>query len=128
MNMEREGKYILILGMLAIIIAGGLAVAYLLSRVDEGGAGTPSYEFESTIDAGNNTLTMTEPNWTVNWNEYLVVVNGTFVMRRSQIAVPGISTVFRDPNWDPLFGCCYNVEVLERGEGRKVWNSTVEAK
>jgi hypothetical protein len=128
MEAERERKYLLVLGMLAIIIAGGLTVAYLLSKVDEEGAGTPSYEFESSIDAGNNTLTMTESNRTVNWNDYLVVVNGTFIMRRSQIAVPGITTVFRDPNWDPLFGCCYDVKVVEREEGRKVWNSTVEAK
>ncbi|MGA1792913.1 MAG: hypothetical protein ACMUHM_03090 [Thermoplasmatota archaeon] len=127
MDMKREGKYLLIFGMLAIIIAGGLAVMYLLSRVDESGGEAPSYEFESSIDALNNTLTMIEPNRTVNWNEYLVVVNGTFVMRRSQIAVPGISTVFRDPDWDPRFGCCYDVEVLEKGGGKKLWNSTVEA-
>ena len=128
MDLEGEGRYLLTFGMLALIIVGVLSVVCLLSQVDEGPGTIPSYEFESSIDHTNNTLTMAEPNRTVNWSEYLVVVNKTFVMKSSRIAVPGTSTNFRDPSWDPLFGCCYDVEVVERGYGRTVWNNTVEAR
>ncbi|MGA1873186.1 MAG: hypothetical protein ACMUHY_05895 [Thermoplasmatota archaeon] len=125
--LENEGRYIVLFALIAIVVGSGILVLHLLTQSDDRLGAIHSYEFRSEIDSANNTLTMTEPNRTVNWNDYLVVVNGTFVMRRSRIAVPGISTSFHDPDWDPLFGCCYDVEVVERGPGRKVWNSTVKA-
>jgi len=116
------------MGILLTIIAGSVALIILFSITDGGEERSIQYEFESTIDHRNNTVKMTEPNRTVNWNDYLVVVNETFVMKRSQISVPGITTVFHHRDWDPQMGCCYDVEVVDRGAQRRIWNGTIEAK
>jgi hypothetical protein len=128
MEWEKEGKYILVGAMLLVIIIGALSIALLLTSHDEAGDNAVKLDLRSTIDSRNNTVKITEPNRTVNWNDYLVVVNGTFVMKSSQIAVPGISTSFHHRDWDPMSGCCYDVEVLERGARSRVWNATIEAK
>jgi hypothetical protein len=127
MEWEKEGKYILIGAMLFVIIMGAVTIVVLLGAQDDPENGGPKLDLISTIDSRNNTVKMTEPNRTVNWNDYLVVVNGTFIMRSSQVAVPGTLTSFYHREWDPMAGCCYDVEVLERGARSRVWNATVEA-
>lgn len=127
MEWEKEGKYVLIGAMLIVILIGAIAIALLLGSQDDPEQRSVKLDLRSTIDSRNNTVKMTEPNSTVNWNDYLVVVNGTFVMKRSQIAVPGTTTSFYHREWDPLAGCCYNVEVLEKDARRMVWNETVKA-
>ena len=127
MEWEKEGRYILIGTMLIVILTGALVIGLLLASQDGPGRDDVKLDLRSTIDSRNNTVRMTEPNRTVNWNDYVVVVNGTFLMKSSQIAVPGTTTSFYHRDWDPSAGCCYDVEVLERGDKRRIWNATVEA-
>jgi hypothetical protein len=127
MEWEKEGKYILIGTMLIVILTGALIICLLLASHDDVEKNRINYDLFSTIDSRNNTVQITEPNRTVNWNDYLVVVNGTFVMKSSQVAVPGITTSFYHREWDPMAGCCYDIEVVERGARSRVWNATVKA-
>ena len=127
MEWEKKGKCILIGTMFAVIMIGALAITLMIGSQDNDRQNASKLDIISSIDSRNNTVKMTEPSQTVNWNDYLVVVNGTFVMKSSQVAVPGITTSFYHRDWDPLAGCCYDVEVVERGAQRKVWRATVEA-
>jgi hypothetical protein len=127
MEEEAVRKYMLVGGILLALVIGALSLVILIGEWDNTGGSDIRYDFRTRIDSRNNTVLMEEPNRTVNWNHYLVVVNGTYVMRRSQVAVPGITTTFYHDSFDPNFGCCYEVEVVGRERSERVWNGTVEA-
>jgi hypothetical protein len=112
----------------AVVILGSMAVCMVFSFMDEEQTDSSvSFQFTSSIDSMNNTITMVEHNKTVNWGEYLVVVNSTFIMKKDRYSVPGVSTTFYNIEWDPVKGCCYDVEVVDRSYRKAVWNGTVEA-
>ncbi|MGA1848723.1 MAG: hypothetical protein ACMUHB_05215 [Thermoplasmatota archaeon] len=128
MNWERDAKNLLAGAIILTITAGLLAILIFSTGGDtDSGDRRQDFHFMTNIDSRNSTLEMTEPNRTVNWREYLIVVNGTYIMKSSSMAVPGVSTSFVHDDWLPVKGCCYDVEVVERDRSRPVWNGSVEA-
>lgn len=117
--------------VVSLLIVGCLAIAaaifLMMDREREATIFENGHELSGTVDSYNKTLTLVEPNRTIDWNQYVVKVNDTYTLRSTSVAVPGTSTDFHHSSWAPIQGCEYRIAVLKESNHRIIWSADIVA-